>query len=109
MDPNRTQIFGVNPLGGTTFLGTASAFVKAFLHLLAGEGVWGRGRRLSPLPRIPLEKSSSRSHRSHCSQKTAWLHPGNLPNFHAGFVVQILQGTGSPAPSAIAADCNTPR
>src|SRR5712692_787501 len=44
---------GVNPLGGTTFLGTAYAFVKAFLHLLAGEGVWGRGRHLSPFPQQP--------------------------------------------------------
>src|SRR5713101_878431 len=32
------------------FLDTASAFVTAFLHLLAGEGVWGRGRHLSLLP-----------------------------------------------------------
>src|SRR5216684_4433008 len=35
---------------GTVFLDTASAFVRAFLHLLAGEGVWGRGRHLSPRP-----------------------------------------------------------
>src|SRR5258708_33086387 len=35
---------------GTTFWDTASAFVKAFLHLLAGEGICGRERRLSPLP-----------------------------------------------------------
>src|SRR6266481_2158657 len=41
---------GVNPLDGTNYLDTASAFLKAFLHLLAGEGVWGRGRHLSPLP-----------------------------------------------------------
>jgi hypothetical protein len=38
----------VNPLDGTVFLDTASAFVTASLHLLAGEGVWGRGRYLSP-------------------------------------------------------------
>ena len=41
---------GVNPLDGTNYLDTASAFLKAFLHLLAGEGVWGRGRHLSPFP-----------------------------------------------------------
>src|SRR2546422_625993 len=35
------------------FLDTASAFVTAFLHLLAGEGVWGRGRHLSLLPQQP--------------------------------------------------------
>jgi hypothetical protein len=28
------------------------------LHLVAGEGVWGRGRRLSPRPRTLVEKSS---------------------------------------------------
>src|SRR5712664_1134331 len=38
------------PQDGTVFLDTASAFVRAFLHLLAGEGVWGRGRHLSPRP-----------------------------------------------------------
>jgi hypothetical protein len=38
----------VNPYDGTVFLDTASAFVTASLHLLAGEGVWGRGRYLSP-------------------------------------------------------------
>jgi hypothetical protein len=31
-------IYGVNPLDGTNYLDTASAFLKAFLHLLAGEG-----------------------------------------------------------------------
>jgi hypothetical protein len=42
---------GVNPLDGTNYLDTVSAFCqKAFLHLLAGEGVWGRGRHLSPFP-----------------------------------------------------------
>ena len=42
--------FGVNPLDGTNYLDTVSAFIEEFLHLLAGEGVWGRGRHLSPLP-----------------------------------------------------------
>jgi len=37
------------------YLDTASAFLKAFLHLLAGEGVWGRGRHLSPFPQESLE------------------------------------------------------
>jgi len=41
---------GVNPLDGTNYLGTVSAFLKGFLHLLAGEGAWGRGRHLSPFP-----------------------------------------------------------
>src|ERR1700675_4627402 len=58
LDPCWTLERGVNPLDGTNYLGTASAFLRAFLHLLAGEGVWGRGRRWSPLPqqpcRIPL-------------------------------------------------------
>src|SRR5258705_8966634 len=45
-----TRNRGVNPLDGTNYLDTASAFVKAFLYLLAGEGVWGRGRHLSPFP-----------------------------------------------------------
>src|SRR5215472_15096697 len=46
--------FEVNPFGGTNFEGTASAFVRVLLHLLAGEGVWGRGRHLSPRPQQPL-------------------------------------------------------
>ena len=41
---------GVNPLDGTNYLDTVSAFIEGFLHLLAGEGVWGRGRHLSPFP-----------------------------------------------------------
>src|SRR6202162_6709009 len=49
LDPCWTLERGVNPLDGTNYLDTASAFLKAFLHLLAGEGVWGRGRR-RPLP-----------------------------------------------------------
>jgi hypothetical protein len=35
----------VNPYGGTNSLDTISAFIKALSYLLAGEGVWGRGRR----------------------------------------------------------------
>jgi hypothetical protein len=41
---------GVNPFVGTNYLDTVSAFIEGFLHLLAGEGVWGRGRHLSPFP-----------------------------------------------------------
>jgi aspartate/methionine/tyrosine aminotransferase len=46
--------FGVNPFRGTNFWRTASVFVRVFLHLLAGEGVWGRGRHLSPRPQQPF-------------------------------------------------------
>jgi len=48
--PKLDPSLGVNPLDGTNYLDTVSAFIKAFLHLLAGEGVWGRGRHLSPFP-----------------------------------------------------------
>src|SRR5215469_18132632 len=54
MDRSWTELPGVNPFGGTNFEGTASAFVRVLLHLLAGEGVWGRGRHLSPRPQQPL-------------------------------------------------------
>ena len=37
----------MNPYGGTNSLDTISAFIKALSYLLAGEGVWGRGRRRS--------------------------------------------------------------
>src|SRR6516162_6883497 len=50
MDPT----FGVNPYDGTNSLDTVSAFIKAFSYLLAGEGVWGRGRHLSPRPQQPF-------------------------------------------------------
>src|SRR5208337_3354406 len=55
LDPNWTQLFGVKPSVGTNYLFTASAFVRPILHLLAGEGVWGRGRHLSPFPSSPFE------------------------------------------------------
>ncbi len=51
LDPSWTPTGWGEPLRWHSFfLDTASAFLKAFLHLLAGEGVWGRGRHLSPLP-----------------------------------------------------------
>ena len=43
-------------MDGTNYLDTVSAFIEGFLHLLAGEGVWGRGRHLSPRPQQPLRK-----------------------------------------------------
>jgi hypothetical protein len=36
--------------GWHIFLDTVSAFIKASSYLLAGEGVWGKRRRLSPRP-----------------------------------------------------------
>ena len=50
LDRSWTEMSGVNPLDGTNYLDTVSAFIEGFLHLLAGEGVWGRGRHLSPFP-----------------------------------------------------------
>ena len=55
---NCTEIYEVNPFGGTNFQGPASVFVRVFLHLLAGEGVWERGRHLSPHPQQPFRGSS---------------------------------------------------
>ena len=40
----------MNPLDGTNYLDTVSTFIRGFLHLLAGEAVWGRGRHLSSFP-----------------------------------------------------------
>ncbi len=36
LDRSWTENSGVNPKDGTNYLGTASAFTKVFLHLLAG-------------------------------------------------------------------------
>ena len=33
---------------------TCGFFIQSSVYLLAGDGVWGRGRRLSPLPRLAL-------------------------------------------------------
>src|SRR5215469_442509 len=54
LDPSWTPVRGVNPYDGTNSLDTVSAFIKAFSYLLAGEGVWGRGRHLSPRPQQPF-------------------------------------------------------
>ena len=34
LDRSWTEMGGVNPLGGTNYLDTVSAFIEAFLHLL---------------------------------------------------------------------------
>jgi hypothetical protein len=34
LDPSWTLEIGVNPLGGTNYLDTVSAFIEGFLHLL---------------------------------------------------------------------------
>ena len=49
----------MNPYSETKSLGTLADFIQPSLHLLAGEGVWGRGRRLSPLPQLALEKPTN--------------------------------------------------
>src|SRR6516225_11404708 len=54
LDGSWTEIFGVNPYDGTNSLDSVSAFIKPFSYLLAGEGVWGRGRHLSPRPQQPF-------------------------------------------------------
>jgi hypothetical protein len=43
-------ILGGEPLRWHKLFGHSFRFLKVFLHLLAGEGVWGRGRHLSPFP-----------------------------------------------------------
>ena len=50
LDRSWTVLGGVNPLDGTNYLDTVSAFIEGFSHVLAGEGVWERGRHLSPFP-----------------------------------------------------------
>jgi hypothetical protein len=47
LDRRWTEMSGVNPLDGTNYLDTVSAFIEGFLHLLAGEEAWGRGRHLT--------------------------------------------------------------
>src|SRR5215472_11515929 len=48
--PKLDLTFEVNPFRGTSRQGTVSVFVRVFLHLLAGEGVWGRGRHFGLNP-----------------------------------------------------------
>jgi hypothetical protein len=50
LDRSWAEMTGVNPLDGTNYLDTVSAFIEGFLHLLAGKGFWGSGRHLSPFP-----------------------------------------------------------
>ncbi len=47
--PSCSQVFGVNPSVETNSLGTLAVFIQPSFYLLAGDGVWGRGRRLSLL------------------------------------------------------------
>lgn len=83
-------------------------FIEPSPYLLPGDGVRGRGRRLSPLPWPSIQRPSLLFCRSHHSRKTARLHPENLaPTLETRFVAQIPPEAGSPARSAIAADCNT--
>jgi hypothetical protein len=51
----------VNPLDGTNYLDTVSAFIEGFLHLLAGEGS-GEGTAFESLSAVVLSKSSRCSH-----------------------------------------------
>ena len=55
LDRSWTQNSGVNPLDGTNYLDTVSAFIEGFLHLLAGEGS-GEGDGISvPFRSSPFE------------------------------------------------------
>src|SRR5260370_17215228 len=45
---------GLNPCCETKNRAHLAAFIQPCLYLLAGEGVWGRGRHLSPLPQQPF-------------------------------------------------------
>jgi hypothetical protein len=48
LDRSWTENFGVNPQGGIVYFDKASALVAAFLHLLAGEGLWKKTAFESP-------------------------------------------------------------
>src|SRR5271157_3511303 len=63
--PSLFPNFGMNPYSETNSLGALAASSRHSLHRVAGEGFWGRGRRLRPLPQTGLEKPSPGSHRSH--------------------------------------------
>ncbi len=52
--PKLFPSFGMNPCYETKNWAHLQIFIQPSLHLVAGEGVWGRGRRLSPLPQIAL-------------------------------------------------------
>jgi hypothetical protein len=51
LDRSWTEIDGVNPLDGTNYLDTASAFIEGFLHLLAG-GSFAEVDRISQRARV---------------------------------------------------------
>jgi len=53
--PNLYLVVWGEPLSGTVFLDTASASCQTFLHLLTGEGGWGRGRHIES--HFPRKKS----------------------------------------------------
>ena len=46
------QLAGMNPCYETKNRAHMQIFIQSSSHLVAGEGVWGRGRRLSPLPQL---------------------------------------------------------
>src|SRR5580704_17214879 len=50
--PKLDPILGLNPCYETKNWAHMQIFIQPSLHLVAGEGVWRRGRRLSPLPQI---------------------------------------------------------
>src|SRR5712664_1499742 len=47
-------VHGMNPCSETKNWAHLQIFIQPSLHLVAGEGGWGRGRHLSPLPQIVL-------------------------------------------------------
>jgi hypothetical protein len=47
--PRLDPSFGMNPCYETKNWAHMQIFIPPSLHLAAGEGVWGRGRRLNPL------------------------------------------------------------
>src|SRR5271156_5546556 len=63
--PKLFPSFGMNPCSETKIGRTWQFFVSLDLYLLAGEGNWGRGRRLSALAQPALWNPSPRSDRSH--------------------------------------------
>jgi len=71
LDRTWTEIAGVNPLGGTVFLDTASAFVKAFLLFYSGS----RAGLAALMIRRSFSNASSLPRDSY-SEQDSMLHPG---------------------------------